>query len=421
MPPLNVLYLHSHDTGRYVQPYGHAVHTPELQRLAEEGTLFRQAFCVQPTCSPSRGALLTGTYPHQNGLIGLTHRGFALRDPSQHLSHYLRAQGYLTALAGVQHETADLSRLGYDQILPKEAGQAGGLPAALAFLATVGHERPFFLTVGFHLTHRAFPPPDPADDARYTLPPAGLPDCPAVREDMAAYKTSARHLDAAMGQVLAALATHGHAAKTLVICTTDHGIAFPRMKCNLTDAGLGVMLMLRGPGIPVGRVSDAMVSHLDIFPTLCDLLGTPPPAWLQGASLLPHLRGGGEVHEAVFGQVNYHGAYDPQRSVRTTRWKYIRRFDDRQRAITRNCDGGPSKEFLLAQEPPGWVVAREELYDLVFDPTERQNLATSPAHHGVLAEMRDRLARWMAQTNDPVRHGPIPPPPGAKVESPDDR
>ncbi len=96
----NILYMHSHDTGRYIQPYGCGIPTPNLQTLAEEGVLFRQAFCANPTCSPSRAALLTGSYPHQNGMFGLAHRGWSLDDYSQHLVHTLTAHGYAAALAG---------------------------------------------------------------------------------------------------------------------------------------------------------------------------------------------------------------------------------------------------------------------------------------------------------------------------------
>src|SRR5947207_3061874 len=80
----NILYLHSHDTGRYIQPYGYAVPTPNLQKLASEGFLFRRAFDAAPTCSPSRAALLTGHCPHENGMLGLAHRGFSLNDYNQH-------------------------------------------------------------------------------------------------------------------------------------------------------------------------------------------------------------------------------------------------------------------------------------------------------------------------------------------------
>src|SRR5690349_12617537 len=92
----NVLYVHSHDTGRYVQPYGHAIPTPNIQRLADQGVLFRQAFCTVPACSGSRAALLTGRHSHANGMLGLAHRGWALEDHSQHLVHTLGQAGYWT-------------------------------------------------------------------------------------------------------------------------------------------------------------------------------------------------------------------------------------------------------------------------------------------------------------------------------------
>ena len=99
----NILYIHSHDTGRYIQPFGHAMPTPNFQRLAEQGILFRQAFCANPTCSPSRAALLTGQWPHSCGMLGLAHRGFRLNDYSHHLVHTLKKAGYTTALSGFQH------------------------------------------------------------------------------------------------------------------------------------------------------------------------------------------------------------------------------------------------------------------------------------------------------------------------------
>ena len=88
--PPNILYVHSHDSGRYVQPYGHAIPTPTLRKLAAEGVLFRAAFSAAPTCSPSRAALLTGQCPHKNGMLGLAHRGFSLNDYSHHMLYTLR-------------------------------------------------------------------------------------------------------------------------------------------------------------------------------------------------------------------------------------------------------------------------------------------------------------------------------------------
>src|SRR5687767_2261843 len=130
----NILYIHSHDTGRYVQPYDYAVATPNVQRLAEQGLLFRQAFCAAPTCSPSRASLLTGQCAHSSGMLGLAHRGFALRDYGQHLVRTLRAAGYYTALAGMQHEAKDPATIGYDQILITQSHVEHAAPAAVDFL-----------------------------------------------------------------------------------------------------------------------------------------------------------------------------------------------------------------------------------------------------------------------------------------------
>src|SRR5688500_5112285 len=227
---LNVLYLHSHDTGRYVQPYGHAVPTPAYQRLAEEGVLFRQNFAAAPTCSPSRAALLTGQYPHVCGMFGLVNRGFELEHPERHLARFLRDAGYLTGLAGLQHVVRAPETTGYEWIAGEGGRAAVAAPAALRFLAEYAsgdRARPFFLDVGFFETHRKFPGADPARDAsedpRYCLPPAPLPDTPETRQDMADFKGSARVLDAAVGQVLAALDEYGLADDTLVLLTTDHG------------------------------------------------------------------------------------------------------------------------------------------------------------------------------------------------------
>src|SRR5207302_9717946 len=162
-------------------------------------------------------------------------------------------------------------------------------------------------------------------------PPAPNPDTPETRVDMAGFHASARNLDRGIGQVLEALERNGLAENTLVISTTDHGLAFPRMKCNLTDAGFGVSLILRGSGVfGGGKVCDAMVSHVDVFPTVCEMAGVKAPSWLEGKSMIPLLRGErAEINDEVFAEVNYHPSYEPQRAVRTQRWKYIRRYADR--------------------------------------------------------------------------------------------
>ena len=104
---LNIIYIHSHDTGRYISPYGYRFDTPNLLKLAEGGVIFRQAFSAASSCSPSRAALLTGTYPHTNGMLGLAHRGFKLHYPEHHLAAFLASHGYETVLAGFQHVSTD--------------------------------------------------------------------------------------------------------------------------------------------------------------------------------------------------------------------------------------------------------------------------------------------------------------------------
>ena len=267
-------------------------------------------------------------------------------------------------------------------------------------------------------------PPTPDENPNYCLPPAPLPDTPETRADMARFKTSARILDQKMGVVLRALERSGLAERTLVICTTDHGIAFPRMKCTLTDSGIGVMLIVRGPsGFAGGEVIDAMVIHLDLFPTICELAGIEPPARLQGASLLPLINGDVErFTRRSSRKSNYHASYEPQRCVRTNRWKYIRRYDERARPVLANCDDGPSKDVWTgltagASMPP----VEEALYDLVFDPNESANLVSNPGHAAVLGEMRMRLEAWMRQTDDPLlRYGFVPAPKTAIDNDPDD-
>ena len=423
----NILYLHTHDAGRYIQPYGHKCETPNLQHLAEEGVLFRKAFCANPTCSPSRAALLTGEYPHQNGMHGLAHRGWRLNDYKRHIINVLKPHGYISVLAGIQHIAskpfAAKEEIGYDRILTTDGGFTAPTDAAIKFL-NKAPDSPFFLTVGYHAPHRAgdvFNTIHPPADARYVQPPDPLPDVPETRADMALFDASIKGTDASMGRVLHALERNGLADNTLVICTTDHGIAFPGMKCNLTDHGIGVMLIMRGPGgFTGGTVVDGLVSHVDIFPTICDVVGVSAPEWLEGISMCPLVDGSCDsIRDTVFAEVNYHASYEPQRCIRTKRWKYIRRFEHRDRPILANCDNSISKKVWHEN---GWLddgYDEELLFDLAFDPTEACNRVTDPNCRDVLSTLRTQLQEWMKRTKDPLLQGPVAAPPNAVVTDPD--
>jgi N-sulfoglucosamine sulfohydrolase len=425
--PPNILYIHSHDTGRFVQPYGFQVPTPNIQLLADQGVLFREAFCAAPTCSGSRASLLTGLQCHNNGMLGLAHRGWTLNDYGQHWIHTLRGAGYRSTLIGEQHISVDPGVIGYDEIVPVDSNHAEYVaPLTIETLREAPSE-PWFMSVGFFETHRDFFAPTSVRDTLYSLPPANLPDVIATRKDMAAFKASARSLDQGIGAVLHGLHDLGLVENTLVLCTTDHGVAFPGAKATLFDRGIGVLMLMRGPGgFTGGKVVDAPVSHLDVYPTLCELAGAEPPDWLQGSSLMPLVSGEAErLHEAIFAETTYHAAYQPQRAVRTERWKYIRRFDDYPHPVLPNCDDSESKDLLVEA---GWgkqIVPEEQLYDLVLDPAEGANLAADPTQAEALEEMRGRLAAWMRETDDPLLDAPVAPPPGAIVNeqwqvSPDD-
>jgi len=421
--PPNILYLNSHDTGRYVQPYGHSVPTPNIQWLADQGVMFRNAFCAAPSCSGSRAALLTGTYCHQNGMMGLAHRGFRLVEPRHHIVHTLSAAGYHTELIGEQHVSESQLELGYDVVHDiSDTTVSSVAPAAIEALSG-GIEQPFFMSVGFFETHRSFFAPSSVRDRVYSLPPPFLPDTPEIRQDVAAYKASARSLDQGVGAVLNTLHETGLDRNTLVICTTDHGLAFPTAKASLLDRGIGVMLIMRGPGMPPGGAHDELVSQLDVFPTICEVAGIEPPEWLLGRSLIGLVAGREPpgTRTEIFSELTYHAAYEPQRAIRTERFKYVRRFDDYPYPVLPNCDDSPSKDAYLER---GWAslpVARERLHDLFFNPGEGRNSIDDPAYADVLADLRARLEDWMVATDDPLLHGPVPPPPGARINRQDQR
>lgn len=406
---LNVIYLNTHDTGRFIQPYGEAVPTPHLQALAEGGVVLRNCHCAGPTCSPSRAGLVTGRWPHCNGMLGLAHRGFRLNDSRQHLAWHLRDQGWHCAAGGdggtnhVANAHPEKGRAnGYHEILEGDPTEA-----TLAFLARP-HDRPFFLSVSYGMTHRQGPgfhtPPAADLDGRWHRAPACLPDTPEVRADWAHFCADARALDAQWGRIFAALDQHGLADRTLIIATTDHGVPFPYMKCNLTVQGTGVFCVLRGPGFTGGVVVDSLVSQIDLYPTICDILGLPKPGHLQGLSLagLP-ASPRREIHDQIFSEVTWHAAYEPARAIRTPRHVYIERFGDRARPTLANCDRSPSKEVCLAG---GWrPVADRALYDAWIDPQEVGNRIFDPAYAGIAERLRGRLHAWMRATDDPVLDG----------------
>ncbi|TDD72688.1 sulfatase [Jiangella aurantiaca] len=411
----NVVLIHWHDVGTHLGAYGHGdVTSPAVDRLAAEGLRFGRAFCTTPLCSPARGSLFTGRYPHTNGLMGLVNRGWEYGPGERTAPALLSELGYRTALIGQQHESRDPFRLGFDEVYPWPTGGARCGPVsvkAVEWLEAAPAE-PFFLTVGFFETHRPYPAAEypPADPATVEVPPF-LPDNHHTREDLAGFLGSIRVADAATGRVLDAIDRAGLAESTLVMFTTDHGIAFPRAKGTLYDPGIRVAFIARPPRSwdIAPATPDGLLSHVDVLPTLLDVAGGEVPPFVQGTSFAAVLRGEpGPRRTEIFAEKNYHDEYDPIRSIRTDRFAYIRNLEPgTPPRFSGDIERSPVRLGLgdeqLRPRPA------EELYDLDDDPWQLRDLADDAAYASVRAGLAARLEEWMVETKDPALTGPVAP------------
>lgn len=424
---MNIIYIHTHDSGRIISPYGYGVHTPNYQKLCEDSLLFQNAFSVAPTCSPSRAGLLTGTFPHQNGMLGLAQRGFEI-NREIHLAKLLLENGYHTALCGVQHEigyytdhemaigtlgyledlTTDNSQYSEEELVVWDEKNADKLSD---WLISYSQEKPFFVSYGMHATHRAFPDEiHPGENPNYAQPPINIPNNEITRKDFSQFKTSLRTADDNVGMIISALKQAGLYENTIILLTTDHGLAYPFEKCTLNDSGTGVLMSMRVPNAKLKTKSfDGLISHIDVIPTLCDLIGIPQPDYLEGESFATLFQGEEyEGDEVVYGEINFHTSYEPVRSVRSKRFKYIRFFDEEYLKINKsNIDNSPIKEFYAENDLDKITKDSECLYDLYYDVYEKNNLVHNENYQKELAYMREKLDNFMEKTNDPLLNGPI--------------
>ncbi|MCP5059708.1 MAG: sulfatase [bacterium] len=420
----NVLLITADDLGwRDLSSYGNRdVETPSIDRLAAQGTRFTRAFVAAPSCSSSRASLTTGQYPHTNGVTGLSHRHprRMLSPRRTTLADVLADAGYRTGLAGKWHVAPYLptSWYGYHE-------RMGGLmdmwirdiAPALEFVQR-HRERPFYLEINFMQTHRddggafSFDPDFPVDPAAMSMPVyLNLPDWPEIRGELARYYSQMLGMDAMIGELLALLDELGLAENTLVVFVSDNGPPFPGAKMTLYDRGIATPLLVRWPGrVPAGIERHAMLSLIDVMPTLLEAVGAPVPEDMEGRSFLPILLGEApDAHrEAVFAEMTHHVEYIPTRAVRTERWKYIRNYSD----IAIGLDQLNNQEWAhrlceLPDQPWKRPRVAEEFYDLTTDPNEQHNLAGDPAHAEVLEQMRARLDAHMRETADPYLDAPF--------------
>lgn len=434
---MNVIYINTHDSGRMLSPYGYDIPTENLKKLAEDSVVFTNAFCAGPTCSPSRAALLTGTFPHQNGMLGLAQRGFSLYNPEKHLANFLKNNGYNTCLCGIQHEYGwyldleknGLHNLGYNEILTTDSKSfkkeelhlwdRNNAVEVVKWLDNYNEEKPFLLSFGMHSTHRPYPV-EVAEfvDERYVVPPYPITNNEENRHDHAQYMTTAHYADENIKMIIDALKRNNLYENSIIIFTTDHGLALPFNKCNLTDTGIGVSLIMKVPNADSnGKVVDSLVSQIDVFPTLCELLNLNKPDYLEGKSFAEaFVDNKAFLDEYIFAEVNFHTSYEPVRCVRTKRYKYIKYYDETWNKVNlSNMDESVPKDFLMNNGLKEKVKYREGLFDLYYDPTERNNLADDIKYKEILENLRKVLLEKQIKTDDPILKGALEIKKGYKV------
>jgi len=432
----NILLVHCHDLGQFLHCYGvKTVQTPHLDTLSAQGVRFSRSFCTAPGCSSSRSSLFTGRYPHSNGVMGLCHANFAwdLNPEERHLAQILGEAGYATAAVGVIHETSSgFKRCGYEVHI-RQASAAPATDAAIKLLREFREQpgKPFFLSVGFIEPHRlayrepswpgALPGdnsfPGPALEPDNTLGvdiPGFLRETEGTRRELAGLQGAVRHVDTQVGRLMAALKDSGQEPDTLVIFTTDHGIAMPRAKASLYEPGVQVSLLLRLPGRKGwhgGIVRPEMVSNIDCLPTLLELLGLPIPASVQGRSFAPLLDGTAyQPRKEIFTELTYHDYYDPRRAIRTETHKLIVNFSTAPAFMDPSQCWRPSSDTVV---PANHAVAYHpdvELYDLAKDPWEQTDVAGRPEYAAVRSELLKRLHQHLVETKDPILQGAVPGP-----------
>lgn len=402
-PRPNILLITADDLGLQLCCYGEQrIRTPQLDALAAEGVRFANAYVAQSSCSPSRAALLTGRWPHQNGQVGLAHRGFRMHPGQVTLPAVLKAAGYRTGIIGKLH-VEPASDFPFDWMPAKEKVAAGPTrnvrwvaeQSRQFFASAKASGQPFFFYVNYFDPHGplndqtdqvAGLPERPlrADDVKEPLPGGGDTD-EARRLFTARYLNTVLRLDAGLGLLLGELKAAGFEQNTVVIVVSDNGIALPgaRGKTWCYELGVRVPMIVRWPGLAKpGQARAETVSLLDVMPTLLEGIGGKPPEGLVGTSFLPLLRGesGENWREFLFTEMNFHtpDLFRPQRSARDRRYK------------------------LLLNLLPEKGQAPVELFDLQTDPQETRNLADSPRYADVRRKLETALQNWRAKRADPL-------------------
>ncbi len=412
--------------------YGHpAIRTPNIDRLANEGLLFKHAYLTTNSCSPSRSSIITGKYPHNTGAEQL-HWPLPAGVPT--FPSKLRQLGYYTAAAGKWH-LGDAARTDFDKVY--EASTAGfvlpsgkdGEPPKMIAKQPSGCEdweralderdksKPFFMWLAALDPHReytagALDPPHDSDDV---IVPAHLPDTPDVREDLRLYYDEIGRLDRYVGRVIAKLKQQSVDDNTLVLFISDNGRPFPRDKTTLYDGGIRTPWIVRWPaGVSAGQTTDALVSSVDIAPTFLQLAGGSPDAVVsEGKSFAPTLDAATVGHrDFAFAEDHWHDYEDHARCIVNQRYKLIRNdYTDLPSTPSADAGRGLSWQNMLDLQKQGKLTPEQqtcfrtprpqwELFDLQRDPGELTNRFDDPAYATVRKSLTRALSEWTKDTGD---------------------
>jgi arylsulfatase A-like enzyme len=444
----NILWLIGEDFGQHLGCYGAKVSTPNLDRLAREGVLYRRFFTTAPVCSPSRSAFMTGMYQTTIGAHNhRSHRddGFTLPSGVRVLTDWMRDAGYFTANVREFPEPIRFKGVGKtDWNFTYTNASCGNKPFDSEKWNDLKSHQPFYAQINFQETHRKFNAPKHTDPATVELPPY-YPEHPVTRQDWAEYLDSAIELDRKCGVVLRQLEKDGLASNTVVIFFGDNGQAHVRGKQFCYEEGLLVPLIVRWPqafpppkNYRSGSENSQLLEAIDLAPTMLEVAGAwrnefhDSPAFSRKgvgdsgrSSLQPRMQGvpflgehAGAPKEYVFGaRDRCDETVFRLRTVRDERYRYIRNFTPERPFLQPNeykekqypvwnllkelhaaHQLSPAQEKLCQPNMPA-----EELYDLESDPWEINNLAGSPQHAATLARLRRVLEEWIEATHDQGR------------------
>jgi arylsulfatase A-like enzyme len=430
--PHIVLFIADDHTWHDAGAYGASdVRTPNIDRLAQQGMRFDRAIAPSPTCTPSRSAIYTGLYPFRNG----AHPNHSWIKPGvRTLPEYFRELGYRVVIAGKTHigprEQFPFEYLKGSNVMPEGKNHVLwtdlNTRAVDELLEAHDKAKPLCLLVCAHSPHVYWPENQGYDPDTIDLPPYLL-DTPQTRAMRTRYYTDVTHMDNQLGDVMQSLQQHGYEQNTMLIFTADQGAQWPMSKWTLYDAGIRSPLVVRWPDkVKPASSSDAIVSLIDLLPTMLEAAGGKPPEDLDAQSLLPVLSGQQTEHrDAVFatttGDKNMNRS--PARAIRTDKYKYILNLkpEDEFRTHISHAGGEDGMHYWkswlkLAKTDPHakQVIERyshrpaEELYDVQADPYELKNVAEDPAHTEALAGLRERLKQWRLQQGEDLSKVPMP-------------